>query len=48
MTPANPPVRRDWVRPAPGADGETTLDVAFGGQTVKVPVRSPGRPSVRR
>jgi Protein of unknown function (DUF1549)/Protein of unknown function (DUF1553) len=40
MTPANPAlVRRDGFVLYPVADGETTLDVAFGGQTVKVPVK---------
>src|ERR1700722_6221167 len=40
MTPANPAlVRRDGFVLHPVLDGETTLDVAFGGQTVKVPVK---------
>lgn len=40
MTPANPAlVRRDGFVLHPVADGETTLDVAFGGQTIKVPVK---------
>ena len=40
MTPANPAlVRRDGFVLYPVADGETNLDVAFGGQTVKVPVK---------
>ena len=39
MTPANPSlVRRDGFVLHPLADGETTLDVAFEGQMVKVPV----------
>ena len=40
MTPANPAlVRRDGFVLYPVADGETTLDVGFEGQTVKVPVK---------
>jgi hypothetical protein len=40
MTPANPAlVRRDGCVLFPVADGETTLDVTFEGQTVKVPVK---------
>jgi Protein of unknown function (DUF1549)/Protein of unknown function (DUF1553) len=40
MTPANPSlVRRDGFVLFPVLDGETTLDVAFEGQTVKVPVK---------
>ena len=40
LTPANPAlVRRDGFVWHPVADGETTLDVAFGGLTVKVPVK---------
>ena len=40
LTPANPAlVRRDGFVLHPVLDGETTLDVAFGGQTVKVPVK---------
>ena len=40
FTPANPAlVRRDGFVLRPTADGETTLDVVFGGQTVKVPVK---------
>jgi hypothetical protein len=40
MNPANPSmVRRDGFVLFPVADGETTLDVTFEGQTVKVPVK---------
>ena len=40
MTPANPSmVRRDGFVLHPVADGETTLDVAFGDQAIKVPVK---------
>jgi Protein of unknown function (DUF1549)/Protein of unknown function (DUF1553) len=40
MTPANPAlVRRDGFVLHPVLDGETTLDVAFGGRTIKVPVK---------
>ncbi len=40
MTPANPAlVRRDGFVLHPVADGETTLDVAFGGRSLKVPVK---------
>jgi hypothetical protein len=39
LTPANPAlVRRDGVTFFPVADGSTTLDVAFGGQSLKLPV----------
>src|SRR3954464_9937316 len=39
MTPANPAlVRRDGFVLHPVADGETTLDVAFGGRSIPVPV----------
>ncbi|WP_435016553.1 DUF1549 domain-containing protein [Tundrisphaera sp. TA3] len=40
ITPANPAlVRLDGATLHPAADGETTLSVAFGGQTVAVPVK---------
>ncbi len=40
MTPANPALlKRDGFVLVPVADGETTRDVAFEGQTVKVPVK---------
>jgi Protein of unknown function (DUF1549)/Protein of unknown function (DUF1553) len=40
MTPANPAlIRLDGCVLNPVADGETTLDVAFEGQTIRVPVK---------